>query len=113
MTDNEREALLAQPSAGPARVAEAIDPEWLVAPFPWHGGKTDAAPAVWRLLGDPEHYMEPFFGSGAVLLNRPHPANRTYYSETVNDFDGLLCNAWRSIQLSPEETAEHCSYPVS
>ncbi len=83
------------------------------APFPWFGGKADAAPAVWAALGDVEHYVEPFAGSLAVLLRRPHPCNRTYYSETVNDVDGLLVNAWRSIQLSPRETAEAASWPVS
>ena len=81
-------------------------------PWPWFGGKADAASLVWEALGDVEHYVEPFAGSLAVLLRRPHPCNRTYFSETVNDMDGLLCNAWRSIQLSPDETAEAASYPV-
>lgn len=62
------------------------------APFPWFGGKRQAAPVVWALLGDVAHYVEPFCGSLAVLLERPHPCNRTYYSETVNDADGLLVN---------------------
>jgi hypothetical protein len=82
-------------------------------PFPWAGGKSDAAPAVWQALGDVDHYVEPFAGSLAVLLRRPHPVNRTYHSETVNDLDGLLVNAWRSIQLSPDATAEAASWPVS
>jgi site-specific DNA-adenine methylase len=82
-------------------------------PFPWFGGKTDAAPHVWAALGDVHHYVEPFAGGLAVLLRRPHPANRTYYSETVNDLDGLLVNAWRSIQWSPDATAEAASWPVS
>jgi hypothetical protein len=82
-------------------------------PFPWFGGKSDAAPAVWEALGDVEHYVEPFAGSLAVLLRRPHQANRTYYSETVNDLDGLLVNAWRSMQLSPDAMAEAASWPVS
>lgn len=82
-------------------------------PFPWFGGKADAAPAVWDALGDVDHYVEPFAGSLAVLLRRPHPANRAYYSETVNDIDGLLVNAWRSIALSPDATAEAASWPVS
>lgn len=81
-------------------------------PFPWFGGKADAAPAVWDALGDVAHYVEPFAGSLAVLLRRPHPCNRTYFSETVNDIDGLLCNAWRSIALSPDATAEAASWPV-
>jgi hypothetical protein len=82
-------------------------------PFPWWGGKSDAAEAVWAAIGDTPHYVEPFAGSLAVLLRRPHPANRTYYSETVNDADGLLCNAWRGIQLSPDATAEAASWPVA
>lgn len=81
-------------------------------PWPWFGGKADAAPAVWAALGDVKHYVEPFAGSLAVLLRRPHPCNRTYYSETVNDIDGLLCNAWRSMQLSPDAMAEAASWPV-
>ena len=36
-----------------------------------------------------------------------------YHSETVNDMDGLLVNAWRAIQWHPEETAAHASWPVS
>lgn len=83
------------------------------APFPWFGGKSKAAPAVWAALGDVSHYVEPFAGSLAVLINRPHPCNRTYYSETVNDADGLLVNAWRSIQLYPEATAQWASWPVT
>ena len=59
-----------------------------------------------------DHYVEPFAGSLAVLLRRPHPANRTYHSETVNDADGLLCNAWRSMQLSPDAMADAASWPV-
>jgi site-specific DNA-adenine methylase len=83
------------------------------APFPWFGGKRQAAPHVWNLLGDVPHYVEPFAGTMAVLLERPHPCNRPYYSETVNDADGFIVNAWRAIQWSPEETAEAASWPVS
>jgi len=82
-------------------------------PFPWFGGKSDAAPHVWAALGDVDHYVEPFAGSLAVLLRRPHPANRAYHSETVNDLDGLLVNAWRSIAMSPDATADAASWPVS
>jgi DNA adenine methylase len=83
------------------------------APFPYFGGKSKASPAVWEALGDVEHYVEPFCGSMAVLLNRPHEPNRPYHSETVCDVDGLLINAWRGIQLYPEETAFHASNPVA
>ncbi len=83
------------------------------APMPYFGGKRKAAPLVWRLLGDVDHYVEPFAGTMAVLLERPHPCNRPYYSETVSDADGLLVNAWRAIQWYPDEVAEHASWPVS
>jgi site-specific DNA-adenine methylase len=81
-------------------------------PFPYFGGKADAADVVWAALGDVDHYVEPFAGSLAVLLRRPHPCNRTYHGETVNDLDGLLCNAWRAIQMHPDETADAASWPV-
>ena len=81
-------------------------------PWPWMGGKADAAEAVWAALGDPDHYCEPFAGSLAVLLRRPHPCNRTYHSETVNDLDGLLCNAWRAIAHDPDAVAKAASWPV-
>ena len=83
------------------------------APFPWFGGKSKAAPLVWALIGDVHHYCEPFAGSLAVLLGRPHPCNRAYCGETVNDLDGLLVNAFRSIQFSPDATAEAASWPVT
>jgi hypothetical protein len=83
------------------------------APFPWFGGKRQAAPLVWQLLGDVDHYVEPFAGTMAVLLERPHLCNRTYHSETVNDADGFIVNAWRAIQWSPEATADAASWPVT
>jgi hypothetical protein len=83
------------------------------APFPWFGGKAKAADLVWRLIGDVPHYVEPFYGSGAVLLNRPHPANRPYYSETVNDLDGFVVNFWRAVQWYPDDVAHAASWPVS
>jgi DNA adenine methylase len=83
------------------------------APFVYFGGKSQAAPTIWESLGDCNHYVEPFMGSLAVLLNRPHEANRSYYSETVNDLDGLLVNAWRAIQIHPDATADAASNPVA
>jgi hypothetical protein len=82
-------------------------------PWPWFGGKSDAAPFAWEAMGDPDHYVEPFAGSLAVLLRRPHVANRAYHSETVNDLDGLLVNAWRAMQMSPDAMADAASWPVS
>lgn len=82
-------------------------------PAPYYGGKSDAAPCVWAALGDVPQYVEPFCGSCAVLLRRPHPCNRPYYSETVNDADGFLVNALRALRSRPEKTAEAASIQVA
>jgi len=83
----------------------------LKAPFPYFGGKSRVAAVVWRLLGQPKHYIEPFFGSGAVLLVRPH--YKPTMIETVNDADGHIANVWRAIQFASEETARWCDWPVN
>lgn len=84
--------------------------EPLKAPFPWFGGKSRVAPEVWARFGHVQNYVEPFFGSGAVLLGRPQPFDGV---ETINDADGFVANFWRSIKLSPEETAKHADNPVN
>lgn len=83
----------------------------LAAPFPYFGGKRRAAPRIWQALGDPSGYVEPFAGSAAVLLARPPFQGRRV--ETLNDADGWLVNAWRSIQLSPDAVAAHAWGPVT
>lgn len=82
----------------------------LVAPFPWFGGKRTVAGEVWSRLGDVRNYVEPFFGSGAVLLGRPGPFDGP---ETVNDADGFLANFWRAVKSDPEAVAYHADWPVS
>lgn len=82
----------------------------LAAPFPYFGGKRRAAPIIWRALGDPSGYVEPFAGSAAVLLARPAFKGRRV--ETLNDADGWLVNTWRAIQLAPDDVARHAAGPV-
>ena len=84
----------------------------LISPFPYFGGKGAIASTVWQLLGDVRHYIEPFFGSGAVLLQRPD-YDATRHVELVNDADGHICNLWRSLQFAPDETARWCDWPVN
>lgn len=83
----------------------------LAAPFPYFGGKRRAAPAIWRELGDPGGYVEPFAGSAAVLLARPEVKGRRV--ETINDADGWLVNTWRAIQHSPADVARYAAGPVT
>jgi len=82
----------------------------LTAPFPWFGGKRKVAAEVWSRFGAVDNYVEPFFGSGAVLLGRPSPFSG---NETINDLDGYVANFWRAIQHDPEAVAVWADGPVN
>lgn len=58
--------------------------------------------ADWIIKFFPEHhsYLEPFFGSGAVLFNKPRS-----HIETVNDLDGNVVNLFEWIKRDPERLA--------
>ena len=64
---------------------------------------------MWARFGAVDNYVEPFFGSGAVLLGRPSPSG----NETINDLDGYVANFWRAIKYAPDETAEWADNPVN
>ena len=81
----------------------------LRAPFPWFGGKSRAASAIWLAFGHVSNYVEPFAGSLAVLLARPG----TPTTETVNDLDGFISNFWRALQADPEAVIAACDWPVN
>lgn len=83
-------------------------------PFVWFGGKRKVAADVWAALGDVDSYVEPFFGSGAVLLNRPHDMTvGRRRTETINDADNYVCNFWRAIKHDPDQVAYYASDPVN
>lgn len=82
----------------------------LRAPFPWFGGKSRVADVVWERFGDVRNYVEPFFGSGAVLLGRACGARGT---ETVNDLDGFVANFWRAVALDPAAVWRWADSPVN
>jgi hypothetical protein len=79
------------------------------APFPWFGGKSRVAHLVWDRFGNVPNYCEPFAGSLAVLLERPHKPG----IETVNDRDCFIANFWRALQTDPEEVAHYADQPVN
>ena len=56
--------------------------------------------AEWIIGHFPSHhsYLEPFFGSGAVLFNKPQSC-----IETVNDLDGDVVNLFECIRRDPEK----------
>lgn len=63
--------------------------------------------AKWIISYFPEHhsYLEPFFGSGAVLFNKP-----CSHIETVNDLDGGVVNLFEWIKRDPERLAREIYY---
>ena len=74
------------------------------------GGNATWREAVWQRLGNVPNYIEPFFGSGAMLLGRPQPFDGV---ETINDKDGLVANFWRAVQAAPDEVAKWADWPVN
>ena len=81
----------------------------LKSPYPYFGGKSRVADLVWKRLGDVKNYVEPFFGSGAMLLARPNFGNL----ETVIDIDGYVSNFWRALQSDPDAVANYADWPVN
>lgn len=63
--------------------------------------------ANWIIGFFPEHhsYLEAFFGSGAVLFNKPRSN-----IETVNDLDGNVINLFDWIKRDPERLAHEIYY---
>lgn len=63
--------------------------------------------ADWIIGKFPPHhsYLEPFFGSGAVLFNKPRS-----HIETVNDLDGNVVNLFECIRDYPEQLARAIYY---
>lgn len=72
----------------------------LTQPIKYSGGKYYLAPKIISLMPKHIHYVEPYFGGGAVLLRRnpedPHfwVAPHKGVSEVANDIDGDLMNFW-------------------
>ncbi|EMI55213.1 DNA adenine methylase [Rhodopirellula sallentina] len=81
----------------------------LTLPLKWHGGKHYLAPKIIDLMPRHLHYVEPFGGGLAVLLNKDpfdprHQWGKASYeqgvSEVVNDVYGPLQNFWNVLKDS-------------
>jgi len=69
--------------------------------FGWYGGKFNHLGWLLPLLPKCHHYVEPFSGSAAVLLNRePSPI------ETYNDIDGEVVNFFRVLRDQKNQLVE-------
>ncbi len=69
------------------------------------GGKWRLARRIISLFPKHHSYLEPYFGSGAVLFNKPRSN-----IETVNDLDGNVVNLFRWIKEDPERLAHEIYY---
>ena len=86
------------------------------APFPWFGGKSRAAELIWSRFGNVRNYVEPFAGSIAVMLARPHwpfDTDAAIRLETINDKDAYVANFWRALQSDPEGVCAAADAPVN
>lgn len=63
-------------------------------PLKSHGGKHYLARHIVALMPPHLHFVEPYFGGGAVLFAKQHEG----ISEVVNDINGDLMNFWRVLQ---------------
>ena len=64
------------------------------------GAKWGMAKEIVALMPPHHSYVEPFFGSGAVLFNKPPSP-----IETVNDIDGEIVNFFRVLRQRPDDLA--------
>lgn len=81
----------------------------LRSPYTYFGGKATVAHEIWARFGQVYNYVEPFFGSGSVLLSRPHSPQH----EIVNDLDCNIVNFWRSVRKSPDILHSLVDHPIS
>ncbi len=77
-----------------AKPLGSLAPQTLTPPLKWFGGKHYLASRIVSLMPKHRHYVEPFFGGGAVLLSKPYEGT----SEVVNDKHEELTNFWRVLQ---------------
>lgn len=73
--------------------------------FKYPGSKWRIAKWIIGFFPDHHSYLEPFFGSGAVLFNKPRSN-----IETVNDLDGNVVNLFKWIRKDPERLAHEIYY---
>lgn len=79
------------------------------AAFPWFGGKRRVAGPVWERFGNVPNYVEPFAGSLAVLLERPHAPG----IETVNDKNCYIANFYRAMKNDADAVRRWADAPIN
>lgn len=72
--------------------------ETITPPLKWHGGKQYLASKIIALMPPHLHYVEPYFGGGAVLLAKDPEG----VSEVANDLNRELANFWNVLRCPTE-----------
>jgi len=95
--------------AAAGALKQASSASRLTPPLKWWGGKKYLAKKIIALMPKHLHYIEPYFGGGAVFLNKDpfDPRHRwgpksfeQGISEVINDINRELTNFWRVLQDS-------------
>lgn len=73
-------------------------------PVHYYGGKARLAPWIVSMFPPHHVYVEPFFGSGAVLF-----AKEPSQHEVINDQDGNVVNFWRQLRENMAELERVCA----
>lgn len=74
------------------------------APFAYYGGKSRLAPMIASLMPAHAEYIEPFFGSGAVLFAKTPSTH-----EIINDLDGAVVAFFRQLRDNTDELTRVCA----
>lgn len=74
------------------------------APFAYYGGKAGMARQIVDLMPAHRVYIEPFFGSGAVLFAKPPAVH-----EIINDADRNVATFFRVLRDQPEDLERVCA----
>lgn len=69
------------------------------------GSKWNLANTIVSMIPEHHSYLEPYFGSGAVLFSKPISP-----IETINDIDDEVVNLFKTIRESPRELANAIYY---
>lgn len=69
------------------------------------GSKWNLASRIVSMMPEHKSYLEPFFGSGAVLFTKPLSP-----METINDLDDEIVNLFQVIRDRPDELARAMKY---
>lgn len=67
-------------------------------PISYYGGKQSMLKHILPLIPEHKHYIEPFFGGGAVFWSK-EPSQ----TEIINDYNGMVVNFYQQLKINYKE----------